>query len=96
MTSFQNLRYHKRMKSRIVSATELKAKCLALLDEVDDQGHTITVTKRGRPIATIQPLKKKRWKPLKGAWIGKVEIVGDIVGFETTHLWDALRKEQEI
>ena len=84
------------MKSRIVSATELKAKCLALLDEVDDQGHTITVTKRGRPIATIQPLKKKRWKPLKGAWIGKIEIVGDIVGFETTHLWDALRKEQEI
>jgi hypothetical protein len=35
------------MKSRVVSPTELKAKCLALLDEVNDRGHTITVTKRG-------------------------------------------------
>lgn len=86
------LRYHKAMKARVVSATELKAKCLALLDEVDDRGHTITVTKRGRPVATLQPVKKKLWKSPKGAWIGKVKIVGDIVEFDTTHLWHALRK----
>jgi antitoxin (DNA-binding transcriptional repressor) of toxin-antitoxin stability system len=50
-----------------------------------------TVTKRGRPVATLQPVKKKSWKSLKGAWIGKVKIVGDIVEFDTTHLWDACR-----
>jgi prevent-host-death family protein len=53
------------MKTRVVSATELKSKCLALLDEVDDCGHTITVTKRGRPVATLQPVKKKCWKSPK-------------------------------
>ena len=37
------------MKNRIVNATHFKANCLALLDEVQDQGATITVTKRGRP-----------------------------------------------
>ena len=26
-------------------------------------------------------------------WIGKVEIVGDIVNLDTTDLWDALRKD---
>jgi hypothetical protein len=41
------------MKSLVVSATEFKAKCLALLDEVDQRGAAITVTKRGRPVATI-------------------------------------------
>ena len=28
-----------------------------------------------------------------GSLIGKVEIVGDIVHFDTTDLWDALRKD---
>jgi prevent-host-death family protein len=79
------------VKSRIVSATELKAKCLAFLDEVDDRGHTITVTKRGRPAAILQPVKKKSCKSPMVAWIGKVKIVGDIVEFDTTRLWDALR-----
>jgi len=80
------------MRNRLVTATELKAKCLALLDEVDDRGDTIIVTKRGRPVATLQPVKKKPWKSPKGAWIGKVEIVGDIVNFDTSHLWNSLRR----
>jgi antitoxin (DNA-binding transcriptional repressor) of toxin-antitoxin stability system len=37
------------MKSRVVSATEFKAKCLAMLDEIGNEGGTITVTKRGGP-----------------------------------------------
>ena len=79
------------MKAR-VAATELKAKYLALLDQVDQTGDAITVTKRGRPVATLQPVKRTPWKSPKGAWIGKVEILGDIVSFETSHLWEALRK----
>jgi len=81
------------MRNRVVTATELKAKCLALLDEVDDRGSTITVTKRGRPVAVLESVKKKPWKSPKGAWIGKVEIVGDIVTFDTSHLWNALRSD---
>jgi prevent-host-death family protein len=83
------------MKHRVVTATEFKAKCLALLDEVDDKGDSITVTKRGRPVATLQPVKKKPWKSPMGDWIGKVEIVGDIVNFDSSDLWDALRKDRE-
>jgi prevent-host-death family protein len=81
------------MRRRVVTATELKAKCLALLDEVDDRGDTITVTKRGRPVAVLQPVKKRAWKSPKGAWIGKVQIVGDIVNFDATDLWEALRRD---
>jgi prevent-host-death family protein len=84
--------YNQDMRNRVVTATELKAKCLALLDEVDDRGDMITVTKRGRPIATLQPVKKKPWKSPRGAWIGKVKIVGDIVNLDTSHLWDVARK----
>jgi prevent-host-death family protein len=79
----------------MISATEFKAKCLSLLDEVDDTGDPITITKRGRPVATIQPIKKKAWKSPKGSMIGKIEIVGDIVNVDNSHLWDALREAEE-
>jgi hypothetical protein len=47
-------------------------------------------------VAVLQPVKKKPWKSPEGAWIGKVEIVGDIVGFDTAPFWDALREDYEI
>jgi prevent-host-death family protein len=81
------------MKHRVVTATEFKAKCLALLDEVDEKGDLITVTKRGRPVATLHPVKKKPWKSLKGDLVGKLEIVGDIV--DTSRLWKHFMEDEE-
>ena len=81
------------MKTLIIGATEFKAKCLALLDEIEDQGGTITVTKRGRPVATISPVKKQTWKSPKGILAGKVQITGDIVNVDTSEFWDALRRD---
>jgi prevent-host-death family protein len=77
------------VKNRVVTATELKAKCLALLDEVDGGDSIFTVTKRGRPVAVLQPVKKIDWKSLEGALLGKLEIDGDIVNFDTSGLWEA-------
>lgn len=41
------------MKS--MSATEFKAKCLAVLDEVAETGEPVTILKRGREVATLVP-----------------------------------------
>jgi prevent-host-death family protein len=79
------------MKNRVVSATEFKAKCLALLDEIDDRGGTILITKRGRPLAMLAPVKKRRLKSPEGAWVGKVRIVGDLASADTSGLWEVLR-----
>jgi len=78
------------MSTRVVSATEFKAKCLSLLDEVNSRGGTITVTKRGRPVAVLGPASKKRIKSPMGVLKGKVKIVGDIVN--TSHLWEHFGK----
>ncbi len=83
------------MKNRTVNATDFKANCLALLDEVQDHGGTITVTKRGRPVATVVPARRKPWKSTKGILVGKVKIAGDIVSFNTAHLWDAVREMEQ-
>lgn len=81
------------MKDRLVTATEFKAKCLALLDEVDGEGGTITVTKRGRPVAVVKPARKRAWKSPEGSWSGKVQIVGDLANEDTSDLWNVLREE---
>jgi prevent-host-death family protein len=88
-------RYDESMKTRVIGATEFKAKCLALLDEIDEQGGTITVTKRGRPVATVTQAPKKKWKSPIGILEGKVKIVGDIVNFDSSDLWDALRQDED-
>lgn len=36
-----------------ITATQFKARCLALLDEVAEGGGELIVTKRGRPVARV-------------------------------------------
>jgi prevent-host-death family protein len=43
-------------KPREVPAGEFKAKCLAVLDDVQRTGRSVVVTKRGRPVAQVVPL----------------------------------------
>jgi prevent-host-death family protein len=76
------------MPSRIVSATEFKAKCLALLDEIGHTGGTITVTKRGRPMATVGPVRKRLSPSTEGLWAGKVRFPEKLLAADTTDLWE--------
>ncbi|MGE0408466.1 MAG: type II toxin-antitoxin system Phd/YefM family antitoxin [Amphiplicatus sp.] len=41
---------------RTITATEFKAKCLKLMDEVAETGETILVTKHGEVVAKIAPV----------------------------------------
>ena len=67
------------MGSQVVTATEFKAKCLALLDEVASKGGTITVTKRGRPVATVSPVKSRRFPSSEGILRGKVPACDELL-----------------
>ena len=79
--------------SRIVNATDFKAKCLAYLDEMDRQGASITITKRGRPVAVLSPAPKLAWKSPRDTWTGRATIEGDIVNTNLAGLWDAARQD---
>lgn len=63
-----------------ISISEFKAKCLAVLDEVNKTRKPVRITRRGKPIAEVVPSV-----PAKGNtdWIGsmkgRMEIAGDIV-----------------
>jgi prevent-host-death family protein len=43
---------------RSIAAARFKAQCLKLLDEVAETGETIVVTKRGKPVAKVEPIEE--------------------------------------
>jgi len=62
-----------------IKASEFKAKCLALMDEVHRSGEEIIVTKNGNPVVRVVSAAKIR-KPWRlGENLGEMEILGDIV-----------------
>jgi prevent-host-death family protein len=71
-----------------ISAAEFKAKCLELMDSVAATGKSITVTKRGRPVAVLAPVKPKL-KSAAGFMRGRMRIIGDIMS-PIDVKWDVL------
>lgn len=45
--------------TRVVPAGEFKTKCLQLMDEVDETGEPILITKRGRPVSLLVPVTQQ-------------------------------------
>lgn len=57
-------------------AAKFKEQCLAILDQVDEEG--IIITKRGKPVAKLIPIRAESAE-LIGALEGKLRITGDIL-----------------
>lgn len=51
--------------NKIVSATEFKAKCLRLIDEVNETGLPIAITRHGKVVAELSPKRETSKLPLK-------------------------------
>ena len=62
-----------------MKASEFKAKCLQLMDEVAAGGGEVIFTKHGRPISRLVPYRTKP-STLFGIDRGRIQVSGDIVG----------------
>ena len=79
------------MKETSIGAAEFKAKCLRLIDEVAEERKPVVITKRGKPLAKLVPVEPQSPGARYGDWKGKVEVVGDIVHFDTSDEWEVLK-----
>ena len=71
-----------------IPAGEFKAKCLKLMDDVQKHQREIVITKYGKPVAKLVPVKdKKRVASVVGALEGSVKIHGDLTK-STGVRWD--------
>ncbi len=73
------------MEETKVQASVFKARCLAMLDEVETTHRTFIVTKNGRPVAKLTPLDSP------AATTGSVTLLADDDEdyFSTGSEWDA-------
>lgn len=65
-------------RTRFIKASEFKAKCLKLMDEIAADGGEIVITKHGRPVSRLVPYRKKP-ESLFGIDKGRLEILDDII-----------------
>ncbi|HEY7665925.1 MAG TPA: type II toxin-antitoxin system Phd/YefM family antitoxin [Xanthobacteraceae bacterium] len=75
--------------SRMIKASEFKAKCLALMDEVERTGEPLVITKKGKPVAELVPHRASRPKAL-GLLKDRLFITGDIISPIDVE-WDAMK-----
>ena len=75
---------------RSVKASEFKAKCLSLMDEVARTGEPVIITKRGKPVAQLVPHGRKRPASPFGLHRGQIEIIGDIISPIDVE-WDVMK-----
>src|SRR2546423_453883 len=61
--------------SKTIKASEFKAKCLALMDEVARTGESVVVTKKGEPLVELVPHKSKAKKSPFGILKGELAIL---------------------
>jgi prevent-host-death family protein len=58
-------------------ASLFKARCLAVMDDVQATGEPVVVTKRGKPVVKVVPIKPEN-DDIFGFMADKFDIVGDI------------------
>lgn len=63
---------------RTIPAGEFKNRCLALMDEVNETGEEIVITKHGKPVSRLVP-PEQTTPHMFGRYRKEVRILGDIM-----------------
>jgi prevent-host-death family protein len=78
-----------------MAAGVFKAKCLAVMDEVQKKRVPVLITKRGKPVAKLMPVEEEK-DDIFGFMKGKIEILGDVVSPALTkEEWGSLWPEDD-
>lgn len=72
--------------------SDFKARCIEVINLVNESGEEVLVTRRGKPLARILPVRSRGDCPRRlGALAGEAEERGDIVHADLSSLWETLR-----
>ncbi|HEY3129596.1 MAG TPA: type II toxin-antitoxin system prevent-host-death family antitoxin [Acidobacteriota bacterium] len=72
-------------RQKVISASEFKAKCLRILEDLEPAG--VVITKRGHPIAKVTPILSVDNQKLIGSMKEKIKVKGDLLS--TGVKWNA-------
>jgi prevent-host-death family protein len=64
---------------KTMRASDFKARCLAVMDEVAENCEPVLITKNGKPVAELRAHAGRRAKSPIGLHRGQVRVKGDIL-----------------
>jgi prevent-host-death family protein len=81
------------MVKKTIEAAEFKARCLRIIDEMNRDQEPVTITKRGKPIAVLSPVKTDSeplsiWGAMRGTVLRYDDPFAPVVDPQA---WDATR-----
>ena len=62
---------------KLMRASVFKARCLSVMNDIQATGEPVIVTKRGKPVVKVVPVKPEQ-DDIFGSMADEVKIVGDI------------------
>lgn len=74
--------------TRQISASQFKARCLGLMDDVAASGDVLVITKNGQPVAELHPSRPPR-HPSPFGLHPATRLIGDVLA-PLEEPWDAL------
>lgn len=77
--------------TQTLKASEFKARCLQVMDDVAASGERVVITKRNRPLVALVPAVEPPAGSPFGWHRGEVAILGDIIEPADANDWEALR-----
>lgn len=77
------------LKMKKITANYFKKHCLAIVNDVQKKRKTVVITKHGKPVAKLVPVKAAP-DEIFGFLAGKGEVVGDIVSPLPPEAWGNL------
>ena len=70
-----------------IAAGQFKNQCLALMDEVQQTGEPLVVTKRGKPVVKLVPIIRDD-DDFFDSMKGRVTVAGDIINTVPLEDWE--------
>ncbi len=81
---------------RTIPAGEFKNRCLALMDEVNETGEEIVITKHGKPVSRLVPAEESK-PQMWGRNRDQIRIVGDIMSpIVSAEEWEAISNPDRV
>ena len=81
------------MNEKLIGSAEFKANCLKIIDQINKDKQSVTITKRGNPVARLLPVDDRKSKgSIVGAMKGSVLRYDDpFAPVAETSDWNATR-----
>lgn len=79
-------------RQRRLGISEFKSRCLSLIDDLQREGGSLVVTRRGKPVAEVVPYRGESSRSVVGVLRHEGPLPEDLADLSFADLWESAKK----